>query len=89
MHNVYGSPCELDLSKSQVIPALCRKAIEYPDTDFIVWGSGNQKRAFVNVKDVIEGFMKAIKKTSYSGAIQLGPEYSTNFRYSKKNNSTI
>ena len=28
LHNVYGTPAELDPSKSQVIPALCKKAIE-------------------------------------------------------------
>ena len=41
LHNVYGYPCELDPSKSQVIPALCRKAIEYPNKKF-VWGSGKR-----------------------------------------------
>ena len=30
LHNVYGPPCEMSPEKSQVIPALCRKAINYP-----------------------------------------------------------
>ena len=46
LHNVYGSPSELDPSMSQVIPALCRKAIEQKNLELLVWGSGEQKRAF-------------------------------------------
>ena len=78
LHNVYGSPAELDPSKSQVIPALCRKAIEQKNDKLLVWGSGKQKRAFVHVDDVVNGFVKSInKKTKFAGAIQLGPEFST------------
>ena len=78
LHNVYGSPAELDPSMSQVIPALCRKAIEQKNLELLVWGSGKQKRAFVHVDDVVDGFVKAISKTSkFNGAIQLGPDYST------------
>ena len=62
LHNVYGSPAELDPSKSQVIPALCRKAIEQKNEQLVVWGSGKQKRAFVHVDDVVNGFLKAIHK---------------------------
>ena len=34
-HNVYGSPCDFG-ERSQVIPALIRKAINYPNEEFIV-----------------------------------------------------
>ena len=54
LHNVYGPPSELDPTKSQVIPALCRKAILNPKESFTVWGSGNQRRSFVYIDDVIE-----------------------------------
>tara|TARA_A100001015_G_scaffold238756_1_gene271823 strand:- start:97 stop:1095 length:999 start_codon:yes stop_codon:yes gene_type:complete len=78
LHNVYGSPAELDPSKSQVIPALCKKTIEQKNHKISVWGSGRQKRAFVHVDDVVDGFIKAINKSSkYNGVIQLGPNYST------------
>lgn len=78
LHNVYGSPSELDPSMSQVIPALCRKVIEEQNQEIVVWGSGEQKRAFVHVDDVVDGFMSAIKKkTKFNGVIQLGPNYST------------
>lgn len=78
LHNVYGSPSELNPAMSQVIPALCRKTIENKKNELDVWGSGKQKRAFVHVDDVVDGFVKAIKKTSkFKGVIQLGPNYST------------
>jgi GDP-D-mannose 3', 5'-epimerase len=78
LHNVYGSPSELDPSMSQVIPALCRKAIEQKNSELLVWGSGKQKRAFVHVDDIVDGFIKAInKKSKYNGVIQLGPDFST------------
>ena len=78
LHNVYGSPSELDPSFSQVIPALCRKTIEQKNMKIDVWGSGKQKRAFVHVDDIVEGFVKAINKNSkYGGVIQLGPNFST------------
>lgn len=73
LHNVYGAPCALDTDRSQVIPALCRKAIEYPENDFIVWGSGNQKRAFVYVDDVIDAFITVLEKGMGKGVIQIGP----------------
>lgn len=60
-HNVYGSPCDFG-ERSQVIPALIRKAINYPKEDFIVWGSGKQGRAFIHVDDIVEALYLALKK---------------------------
>ena len=62
LHNVYGTPAELDPSKSQVIPALCKKT-KKNKKELLVWGSGRQKRAFLHVDDAVDGFIKAIKKT--------------------------
>ena len=76
LHNVYGPPCELDPQKSQVIPALCRKAIRYPEEPFVVWGSGNQRRAFVHVDDVVEALCLLNEKGMGQGAIQIGPAQS-------------
>ena len=53
LHNVYGSPSELDPSKSQVIPALCRKAIEQKQRTHSM-GIRKQKRAFVHVDDIVD-----------------------------------
>jgi len=76
LHNVYGPPCELDPNKSQVIPALCRKAILYPDTQFVVWGSGNQRRSFVYIDDVVDALVDVLDYGMNKGVIQIGTDHS-------------
>lgn len=77
LHNVYGTPCDFGEEKSQVIPSLVRKAIEYPKTDFVVWGSGEQGRAFVHVCDVVDALILAMEKGLGKGLIQIGPNLCT------------
>jgi len=76
LHNVYGPPCEISPEKSQVIPALCRKAALYPEEEFVVWGSGQQRRAFVYVDDVIDAIGTALTTGMGKGVIQIGPTVS-------------
>lgn len=78
-HNVYGSPCDYG-ERSQVIPALIRKAINYPKEPFYIWGSGNQKRAFVHVNDVVDALLLALEKGWGHGWIQIGPSECTSIR---------
>lgn len=78
-HNVYGAPCDFG-ARSQVIPALIRKALNYPDEDFVVWGSGNQGRAFVHVDDVVDALVLALEKGWGHGWIQIGPSECTSIR---------
>jgi nucleoside-diphosphate-sugar epimerase len=78
-HNVYGAPCDFG-ERSQVIPALIRKAVNYPDEPFIVWGSGTQGRAFIYVDDVVNGICLALKKGLGKGTIQLGPSVCTSIK---------
>ena len=73
LHNVYGPPSEMSPEKSQVIPALCRKAINYPLEEFIVWGSGNQRRAFLYVDEAVEAIILVMDKGMNNGVIQIGP----------------
>jgi len=76
LHNVYGPPCEMSPEKSQVIPALCRKAINFPDEEFVVWGSGSQRRAFLYVDDVVDAIVSLLDKGMNNGVIQIGPDES-------------
>jgi nucleoside-diphosphate-sugar epimerase len=76
IHNVYGPPCELSPEKSQVIPALCRKVINYPLEEFVVWGSGKQRRAFVYVEDAVDALESVMEKGIGKGVIQIGPSKS-------------
>ena len=79
LHNVYGAPCDFGVERSQVIPSLIRKAIRYPEEDFIVWGSGNQGRAFVHVDDIVDALVLAKDKGLGEGLIQIGPNHCTNY----------
>jgi nucleoside-diphosphate-sugar epimerase len=78
-HNVYGAPCDYG-ERSQVIPALVRKALRYPDEPFTVWGSGAQGRAFVHVNDVVEALWLALQRGWDKGVIQIGPSVCTSVR---------
>lgn len=78
-HNVYGSPCDFG-ERSQVIPALMRKAINYPNEPFHVWGSGEQGRAFIHVEDIVDGIVLAMEKGWGHSPIQLGPSVCTSIK---------
>jgi nucleoside-diphosphate-sugar epimerase len=80
LHNVYGTPCDYSEEKGQVIPSLVRKAIQYPNEPFIVWGSGGQGRAFVHVNDVVSAITTAIKSGYGEGIIQIGPDKCTSIK---------
>ena len=81
LHNVYGSPCDYSAERSQVIPALVRRAIEYRRPgDFAVWGDGTQGRAFVHVDDAVDGLIAALERGLGHGVIQIGPDRCTSIR---------
>lgn len=80
LHNVYGTPSDLSRERSQVLPALVRRAVEWPQQPFTVWGSGSQGRAFVHVDDVIDGLVAAMTEGLGRGPIQLGPDICTTIR---------
>lgn len=78
-HNVYGAPCDFG-ARSQVIPALIRKAINYPAEPFHVWGSGAQGRAFIHVNDIVNALCLALEKGLGKGTIQIGPSVCTSIK---------
>lgn len=78
-HNVYGTPADYG-ARSQVIPALIRKAVNFPGEEFAVWGSGNQRRAFVHVNDIVDALVLALDKGWGHGWIQIGPDHSVTIR---------
>jgi GDP-D-mannose 3',5'-epimerase len=78
LQNVYGPRVSLSPKGSQVIPSLIRKAIRYPQEDFIVWGSGKQARDFVFVGDVIDAILRVPLKGMGKGVIQIGTAKETN-----------
>ena len=78
-HNVYGTPCDFG-ERSQVIPALIRKAARYPREKMIVWGSGEQGRAFLHVRDAVNALVLALGKGWGHGYIQVGPSCCTSVK---------
>ena len=79
-HNVYGAPCDFSLESSQVIPSLIRKVIEYPAQPFVVWGSGEQGRAFVHVNDIVDALVSTLANGFGQGVIQIGPDVCVSIR---------
>ncbi len=51
-HNVYGPRSIMKGRDSQVIQALIYRALNYPEKDLEVWGSGRQGRDFIYVSDI-------------------------------------
>jgi GDP-D-mannose 3', 5'-epimerase len=79
-HNVYGPGASFEASRSQVLPSLILKAINYPAKPFIVWGNGNQYRDFVYIDDIIEALILIVERGMNHGSIQIGSEKSTSIR---------
>jgi nucleoside-diphosphate-sugar epimerase len=76
-HNVYGPGSDSSAATGQVIPALLRKAMAYPQAPFIVWGSGSQYRDFVFVEDVVSALMLVKDKGMNKGVIEIGSGHAT------------
>nr|MDG6923868.1 NAD-dependent epimerase/dehydratase family protein [Nitrososphaerota archaeon] len=56
--HAYGPNVYLKEDRSQVIGSLIRKAIRYPREDFVVWGDGTQRRAFLYIDDFLDGLFR-------------------------------
>lgn len=80
LHNVYGFPTEFRGDKAQVIPSLARKVAAFPTEDLTVWGSGNQRRSFIHVRDVVSALVATMDLGINQGPIQIGPSESTSIR---------
>ena len=62
--NAYGEYCEYE-GTAQVVPALIRKAINFPKENFIVWGAGSQTRNLIYIGDCVGALLEMEKKASY------------------------
>lgn len=80
LHNVYGWPCIYADRTAQVIPSLIKKALTTTDGTLVVWGDGTQGRAFIHVRDVIDGIERALRYEGDHRTFMLGPGECTTIR---------
>ncbi len=67
--HAYGKNIYLKPDRSQVIASLIRKAVRYPQEDFVVWGDGSQRRCFVYIDDALDALMRLEKHVSERGSL--------------------
>lgn len=72
--NAFGENESLDPKSAHVIPSLIQKAIKYPQERFSVFGDGKQERAFLYVKDCVEGIIRCHQTIEDGSVINLGSE---------------
>lgn len=70
-YNCYGPRDHFDPKVSHVIPALIKRIFDGEDP-LVIWGSGNQTRAFLYVEDLAEGILLAVEKYCIADPINLG-----------------
>jgi GDP-D-mannose 3', 5'-epimerase len=80
LHNVYGWPCTYNDSTAQVIPSLVHRALTATDGKLVVWGDGTQGRAFIHVRDVVDGVLRSLDYTGEHRTFMLGPDRCTTIR---------
>ena len=68
---VYGRLDNFDLESCHVIPALIRKATEKRDP-YEVWGSGEEVRDFVHVRDLARGSLLILEKYAKTDPVNIG-----------------
>lgn len=80
LHNVYGTHCDFSEERAQVIPSLVHRRLTNPKKDLVVWGNGEQGRAFVHVRDVVSALLGCADKGMNQGVIQIGPDECTSIK---------
>jgi GDP-L-fucose synthase len=77
--NAYGPRDYFDRATSHVIPGLIRKVLE-GDAPVVVWGSGNQTRAFVHALDAARGMMLLTEKHPAADPVNIGHDSDSSIR---------
>lgn len=70
-YNTYGPRDDFDLNIGHVIPALIRK-IEEGHNPLVVWGTGEETRAFIYVEDFVRGLILVTEKYAEADPVNIG-----------------
>jgi GDP-L-fucose synthase len=68
---VYGPYDDFNPSTSHVIPALIKRALG-KENPYVVWGSGEEIRDFLHVRDLVHGCFLLLEKNSNSDPVNIG-----------------
>jgi nucleoside-diphosphate-sugar epimerase/ADP-ribose pyrophosphatase YjhB (NUDIX family) len=71
-HGIYGEHGTWKGGREKVPAAFCRKAVT-SQTEFEIWGDGEQKRSFCYVDDCVEAVIR-IMKSDYNKPLNIGSE---------------
>lgn len=72
-YNTYGPRDHFDLEKSHVIPALIKRIFD-GENPLVVWGDGQQTRAFIYVTDTARGLISVIEKYPDADPVNIGTD---------------
>ncbi len=78
-YNCYGPRDHFFPTPTHVVPSLVRRVIDGEDP-VVVWGSGNQTRAFLYVEDLVRGMMLAVEKYAVADPVNLGTDEEVTIR---------
>lgn len=77
--NAYGPRDHYDEGTSHVVPALIKRVLD-GDNPVLVWGTGNQSRAFVHVRDLARGLMLVTEKNPAADPTNIGHDKEVTIR---------
>jgi len=75
-NNAYGARDVWDADKAHVIPALIKRVLDGEDP-VVVWGSGNQTRAFVHARNIAKAFMILVELYAEGDPVNVGHDRET------------
>jgi GDP-L-fucose synthase len=72
-YNAYGPRVRFDPEKSHVIPALIKRVFDGQDP-LVVWGDGEQSRAFLYVEDFARGLVEVTERYATADPVNIGTD---------------
>jgi GDP-L-fucose synthase len=78
-YNTYGPRDHFESQTGHVIPSLIRRVLA-EENPLVVWGNGDQSRAFVYVTDIVEGMLLATEKYPVADPVNIGNVEETKIR---------